>query len=88
MNIQKICEYLSDMGVLLFDNIDLFFQIHSTKKNKQFKNEPDNLKDSLFLYLQKTSKNENLLSQMSKQLIKSYYNYITILRYKNLKNLV
>ena len=88
MNIQKVCEYLSDMGVLLFDNIDLFFQIHSTKKNKQFKNEPDNLKDSLFLYLQKTSKNENLLRQMSKQLIESYYNSKAILRYKNIKNLV
>ena len=88
MNIQKLCEYLSDIGVLLFDNIDLFFQIHSTKKNKQFKNEPDNLKDSLFLYLQKTSKNENLLRQMSKQLIESYYNSKAILRYKSIKNLV
>ena len=88
MNIQKLFGYLSNMGILLLDNIDLFFQIHSTKKSKQFRNKPDNLKDSLFLYLQKTSKNENLLSQMSKQLIKSYYNYITILRYKNLKNLV
>ena len=88
MNIQKLCEYLSDIGVLLFDNIDLFFQIHSTKKNKQFKNEPDNLKDSLFLYLQKTSKNENLLRQMSKQLVESYYNSKAILRYKSITNLV
>ena len=88
MNSQKVCEYLSDIGVLLFDNIDLFFQIHSAKKNNQFKNEPEHLKDSLFLYLQKTTKNENLLRSMSKKLIESYYNSHTIINYMNIKNLV
>lgn len=88
MNNEKLCEYLSDIGVLLFDNIDLFFQIHSSKTNKKYKNEPEKLKESLFLYLQKTSKNENLLHQMSKQLIESYYNSQAILKYKTIKSFI
>ena len=66
MNIQKLCGYLSNMGILLLDNIDLFFQIHSTKKSRHFRNKPYNLQDFLFLYLQKTSKNENLFRQINK----------------------
>ena len=88
MNNEKLYEYLSDIGVLLFDNIDLFFQIHSSKTNKKFKNEPEKLKESLFLYLQKTSKNENLLHQMSRQLIQSYYNSQAIIKYKTIKSFV
>ena len=88
MNNEKLCEYLSDIGVLLFDNIDLFFQIHSNNQKKNFKNEQDNLKDSLYLYLQKTSKNDKLLHAMSKNLIESYYNSQAILKYKTLKNMV
>lgn len=88
MKNEKLCEYLSDIGVLLFENLDLFFQLHSSRTNKQYKNEPDRLKDSLFLYLQKTAKNENLLRQMSKQLIESYYNTQAITKYKKIKNFI
>ena len=89
MNDEKLCEYLSDVGVLLFDNIDLFFEIHSkNNKDKHFKNERDKLKESLFLYLQKTSKDENLLRHMSKQLIESYYNSRLITKYKTIKNFI
>ena len=56
MNNEKLCEYLSDIGVLLFDNVDLFLQMYSSQNNKKFKNEAEKLKESLFLYLQKTTK--------------------------------
>ena len=88
MNNEKLCEYLSDIGVLLFDNVDLFLQMYSSQNNKQFKNEADKLKESLFLYLQKTTKNDNLLRLMSKQLIDSYYNSQAITKYKSLNNMV
>ena len=88
MNNEKLCEYLSEKGVLLFDNIDLFFQVYSSNNNKQFKNEPEKLKESLFLYLEKTTKDENLLRLMSNQIIESYYNSETLTKYKTIKNLV
>ena len=89
MNDEKLCEYLSDIGVLLFDNIDLFFEIHSkNNKNNQFKNEREKLKESLFLYLQKTSKDDNLLRHMSKQLIESYYNSKLVTKYKTIKKFI
>ena len=88
MNNEKLCEYLSDKGVLLFDNIDLFFQVYSSNNNKEFKNEPEKLKESLFLYLEKTTKDENLLRLMSNQIIESYYNSQTLTKYKTIKNLV
>ena len=47
---EELCEYLSEKGVLLFDNIDLFFQVYSSNNNKQFKNEPEKLKESLLIY--------------------------------------
>ena len=88
MNNEKLCEYLSDKGVLLFDNIDLFFQVYSSNNNKEFKNEPEKLKETLFLYLEKTTKDENLLKLMSNQIIDSYYNSQALTKYKTIKSLV
>ena len=72
MKNEKLCEYLSDVGVLLLDNIDLFFQIYSSNNLNQSTKEQEKLKNSLFLYLQKTSKNENLLKSMSSHIIETY----------------
>ena len=88
MKNEKLCEYLSDVGVLLLDNIDLFFQIYSSNNLNQSTKEQEKLKNSLFLYLQKTSKNENLLKSMSSHIIETYYNTLAINKYKALKNLI
>ena len=88
MKDEKLCEYLSDVGVLLLDNIDLFFQIYSSNNLNQSTKEQEKLKNSLFLYLQKTSKNENLLKSMSSHIIETYYNTQAINKYKALKNLI
>ena len=88
MKNEKLCEYLSDVGVLLLDNIDLFFQIYSSNNLNQSIKEQEKLKNSLFLYLQKTSKNENLLKSMSSHIIETYYNTQAINKYKALKNLI
>ena len=88
MKNEKLCEYLSDVGVLLLDNIDLFFQIYSSNNLNQSTKEQEKLKNSLFLYLQKTSKNENLLKSISSHIIETYYNTQAINKYKALKNLI
>ena len=88
MENEKLCEYLSDIGVLLFDNIDLFLNIYSTNDSKQFKSEQEKLKNSLFLYLQKTTKNDNYLNEMSNHLIETFYNNQAINEYKIIKNFV
>ena len=88
MENEKLCEYLSDIGVLLFDNIDLFLNIYSTNDSKQFKSEQEKLKNSLFLYLQKTTKNDNYLNEMSNHLIETFYNNQAINKYKIIKNFV
>ena len=88
MKNEKLCEYLSDVGVLLLDNIDLFFQIYSSNNLNQSTKEQEKLKNSLFSYLQKTSKNENLLKSMSSHIIETYYNTQAINKYIALKNLI
>ena len=88
MKTENLCEYLSDVGVLLLDNIDLFFQIYSSNNLNQSTKEQEKLKNSLFLYLQKTSKNENLLKSMSSHIVETYYNTQAINKYKALKNLI
>ena len=84
MKNEKLCEYLSDIGILPFDNIDLFFQIYSSNNSKIFNSEREKLKNSLFLYLKKTSENENNLKEISNHLIEGYYNSYIINNYKNL----
>jgi hypothetical protein len=88
MSNDKLCEYLTDIGILLFDNIELFFKINSIKSDNNFNNEPEKLKNSLFQYMQKTSKDDNLLHTMSKQIIDSYYNVQAVTQYKALKNFI
>ena len=87
MKNEKLCEYLSDIGILLFDNIDLFFQIYSTNNSKMFNSKQEKFKNSLFLYLKKTSENENHLKEISNHLIEGYYNSHLINKYKYLTNL-
>ena len=87
MKNEKLCEYLSDIGILLFDNIDLFFQIYSTNNSKMFNSKQEKFKNSLFLYLKKTSENENYLKEISNHLIEGYYNSHLINKYKYLTNL-
>ena len=88
MENEKLCEYLSDIGVLLFDNVDLFLNIYSSNNSKQFKSEQEKLKNSLFIYLQKTIKDEKYLNEMSNNIIETFYNNQAINKYKILKNFV
>ena len=88
MKNENLCEYLSDIGILLFENMDSFFQIYSSNNSKKFNTEIDKLKSSLFIYLQNTIKNENLLNIMSSNIIDAYYNTQTVNQYKTISNLI
>ena len=88
MKNENLCEYLSDIGILLFENMDSFFQIYSSNNSKKFITEMDKLKSSLFIYLQNTIKNENLLNIMSSNIIDAYYNTQTLNQYKTISNLI
>ena len=33
---EKLCEYLSEIGILLFDNINTFLNIYSENNSKKF----------------------------------------------------
>ena len=87
MEKEKIFEYLSEIGILLFDNINSFLDIYSNNSQK-FNSEQDKLKNTLFLYLQETTKNEQYLNSISTNLIETFYNKQAISRYNALKNLV
>ena len=86
MKNEKICEYLSDIGILLFENIDLFLKIYSSNNINNLNSEKGKLKNSLLLYLQNTIKEEKLLNSMSNNIIETYYNTKAINKYKSLKN--
>ena len=88
MSNENLYEYLTEIGVLLLENIDLFLNIYFIKNEKDFKNEREKLKDSLFQYLKKTSKDDKLLRLISQNLIESYYKSQAVSKYKGLKNLI
>ena len=88
MEKEKIFEYLSEIGVLLFDNIDSFLNIYSNINSKNFNTEQEKLKNALFIYLQETTKNEQHLNSISNNIIEGFYNKQAINRYNALKNLV
>ena len=87
MKNEKLCEYLSEIGILLFDNINTFFNIYSKNNSKKYESEQEKLKNSLFIYLQETLKNDQYLNSISNNIIETFYNKQAIIRYNALKNL-
>ena len=83
-----LCEYLSEIGILLFDNINTFLNIYSENNSKKFKSEQEKQKNALFIYLQETLKNDQYLNSISDNIIETFYNKQAIIRYNALKNLV
>ena len=58
----KIYEYFNDIGIVDYDNINLFLNIYSDiLKNKSYKNKDELLKRSLFSYMKIISNDENKL---------------------------
>ena len=86
MFVEKICEYLSEIGVLNIDNIDSFLRIHTTLPDRQFNNNSEKLQYSLFTYLKEQLKTDDFLFQFSKEIINSYANSQLVTKFKTLRN--
>ena len=84
MKIQKICEYLSDIGILQMENINRFLKIYTQLSQNKYKNKSDKLILALFSYITLVSKNEQQLYDICKNIVNSYTNNQIINRYKSL----
>ena len=86
MKIKKICEYLSEIGILELKDLNYFLKIYSQIENNKCKREIDRLKICLFIYINSISKNDNHLFKICRNIIDSYLNTQLVLKYKALNS--
>ena len=84
MKIKKICEYLSDIGLLQMTDINQFLTIYSQIEQNKCKKETDRLKISLFSYINTMSKDDNQLFNMCRNIIDSFLNNQIVLKFRTL----
>jgi hypothetical protein len=84
MKIKKICEYLSDIGLLQMTDINRFLTIYSQIDQNKCKKETDRLKISLFSYINTISKDDNQLFNMCRNIIDSFLNNQIVLKFRTL----
>ena len=87
MKIEKICEYLNEIGILEYENINIFLEIYSKLNNDKYLRTIDRLKDTLIIYLNNNFIKNNKISQLCQSILSSFNNYQLILKYRNLNNL-
>ena len=71
MKIEKICEYLVNIGLLKVDDLKSFLKIYSQISQNKY-NDKEQLILTLFSYLASVSKNEQHLYDISKNMIESF----------------
>ena len=82
----KIYEYFNDIGIINYDNVNLFLNIYSDYlKKSSMKNNDDILKISLFTYMKIISQDEKKLYEYANRVINSYKNNRIISKYKAIK---
>ena len=82
----KIYEYFNDIGIVDYDNINLFLNIYSNvSKKKGYNNKEHFLKIALFSYMKTISKDENKLYEFANRVINSFKNNQIISKYKSMK---
>ena len=84
MTIEKICEYLNDIGILQLENINNFLKIYTKISQNKFKNKSDNLILALFSYITLISKNEQHLYDICKNIVNSFTNNQILYRYRGI----
>ena len=87
MKIEKICEYLNDIGILQFENINKFLKIYTQLSQEKYKNTSDKLILALFSYITQISKNEQQLYQTCKNMVQNISNNQILYRYRALNML-
>ena len=86
MKIEKICEYLNEIGIVEYDNINTFLEIYSKLNNKNYTRLIDKLRDTLIIYFNNIFIKNNRLSKLCESIILSFNNYQLILKYRTLNN--
>ena len=84
MTLEKICEYLNDIGIIQLDNIDKFLKIYNQISQNNFKNKSDKLILALFTYITLVSKNEQQLYDICTNIINNFTNNQILYRYRAL----
>ena len=84
----KICEYFNDIGLVDYDNVNLFLDIYSeiVKKNN-LKNINDILTTALFSFMKIISKDERQLFDYANRTINAFYNNQLISKYKAIRTI-
>ena len=84
----KICEYFNDIGLVDYDNVNLFLDIYSeiVKKNN-LKNINDILTTALFSFMKIISKDEKQLFDYANRTINAFYNNQLISKYKAIRTI-
>ena len=85
MKIEKICEYFNNIGILKLENINSFLKIYSQLSFNQYKNKSDKLILALFSYITLLSKNEQLLFEISRNIVNNLSNTMALQRYHALQ---
>ena len=87
-NSMKICEYFNDIGLVDYDNVNLFLDIYSeiVKKNN-LKNINDILTTALFSFMKIISKDEKQLFDYANRTINAFYNNQLISKYKAIRTI-
>jgi hypothetical protein len=69
MKIEKICEYLSEIGILEYENINIFLDIYTKLNNTKIS---DKIIDTLAIYINNNYIKNNQLKNLSKSIISSF----------------
>jgi len=87
MKIEKICEYLNNIGILQIENINEFLKIYFQVSHKKYNKQSNKLVLALFSYVSLASRNKNYIYQMCKNIVNNYSLNQTLYKYKALNSL-
>ena len=87
MNIEKICDYLYDIGILDINSIEDFLLLYENISLKNVNKDNNNLALTLTSHLTKKFNSKQSLNNLSENIINSFTNHIVINRYNGLKAL-
>ena len=89
MNIQQLCDYLNEIGIIDMNNIKHFLQISTYMMNDKINNQSiksinDIYKISLFSYIREIINDDKKLYKTCANIINSYKRYIILKKYNSL----
>ena len=87
MNMEKVCEYLNEIGILDYDNINTFLNIYSKLNNQNNTSDMNKIIDTLKLYLNNYFIKNNQTSKLCQNIVYSYNTYQLISKFKSLNNM-